>query len=150
VAQYAPSGRLKAYQQASHTVAKTRQVVMLYDGAIRFLNQAKEAMESGGIQGIETRYQKLTRVCEIISGLQSCLDFEAGQDAAKVLHSFYSSIEMRIFNLHHTPDPAACAVIIAELKEMRDVWDVIDRGKEAAAQAGGGSHSATDTIVVSA
>ncbi len=119
--------RHKAYQQATHTVAKTRQVVMLYDGMIRFMNQAKEAIESGDIMRIEERYQKLTKVTDIIAGLQSCLDTNAGQDVARVLYSFYASIERRVFNLHHAPDAAVCAQIITELKEMREVWDVIDR-----------------------
>lgn len=129
--------RHKAYQQASHTVARTRQVVMLYDGMVRFMSQAKEAIESGDIMRIEERYQKLTRVCEIIAGLQACLDFDVGGDTAKVLYAFYASIESRVFNLHHAPDAQVCAQIIAELKEMRDVWDSIDRQKEAAAPAVG-------------
>lgn len=119
--------RHKAYQQASHTVAKTRQVVMLYDGMIRFMNQAKEAIESGDIMRIEERYQKLTKVTDIIAGLQACLDFNAGQEMSSVLYSFYASIERRVFNLHHAPDATVCAQIIAELKEMREVWNTIDR-----------------------
>ena len=39
------TGLYKAYSRANHTVSKTRQVVMLYDGAIRFMQQAAEAME---------------------------------------------------------------------------------------------------------
>lgn len=123
-----PQQRHKAYQQASHTVAKTRQVVMLYDGMIRFMSQAKEALESGNI---EQRYLKLTRVSEILAGLQSCLDFSAGEDTARLLYSFYASIERRVFNLHHEPNLEVCSQIIAELKDMRDAWDTIDRGKEA-------------------
>ena len=145
--------RYKAYNNASQTVAKTRQVVMLYDGAIRFLNQAKEAIETGDI---EQRYMKLTRVTEILTGLQSCLDYEAGQEAAKLLNGFYTSIEMRVFSQHHTPDVEKCAQIIKELKEMRDVWDAIDRGKDGKAEAADTSGSnpvapvAMDSITVSA
>ena len=145
--------RYKAYSNASQTVAKTRQVVMLYDGAIRFLNQAKEAIEKNDI---EQRYIKLTRVTDIISGLQSCLDYEAGQETAKLLNGFYTSIEMRVFSQHHTPDVAKCAQIIKELKEMRDVWDVIDRGKDGISEpisAGSSAPSAPttmDSIIVSA
>ncbi len=146
--------RYKAYSNASQTVAKTRQVVMLYDGAIRFLNQAKEAIEKGDI---EQRYNKLTRVTDIISGLQSCLDYEAGQETAKLLNGFYTSIEMRVFSQHHTPDVEKCAQVIKELKEMRDVWDAIDRGKDGKPEStddGGSSQAAVpaamDPITVSA
>ncbi len=125
-------GLYKAYNRASHTVNKTRQVVMLYDGAIRFMQQAAEAMER---KDYETRYNKLTRVADIIIGLQACLDFEAGGDSAKMLYDFYASIDMRIFTLHRTNDAAAAQGVIAELKEMRDVWDKIDRAMDAPAAA---------------
>ena len=68
-----------AYSRANHTVPKTRQVVMLYDGAIRFMKQAIEAI---GAKDYETRYHKLTRVSDILVGLQACLDFNAGGEAA--------------------------------------------------------------------
>lgn len=118
---------IKAYTRATHTVAKTRQVVMLYDGAIRFLKQAAEAMEQGAI---EERYQKLTRVSDIISGLQNSLDFTAGGSTAQVLFDFYASIDARIFGLHRQPSADVCNKIIQELKDMRDVWDGIDRGSD--------------------
>jgi len=115
----------KAYNRASHTVGKTRQVVMLYDGAIRFLKQAREDMVAGNIEG---RFNKLVRVGEIIMGLQSCLDFDSGGESAKVLYSFYSGIDMRIISLHRTNSVEVCDQVINDLKEMRDVWDKIDRG----------------------
>jgi flagellar protein FliS len=123
---------IKAYTRATHTVAKTRQVVMLYDGAIRFLKQAAEAMEKGEI---EQRYLKLTRVSEVVSGLQNCLDFTSGGNTAQVLYDFYAGIDTRVFNLHRTPSPEACRQLIADLKEMRDVWDTIDRGGDNAGTA---------------
>lgn len=119
---------IKAYTRASHTAAKTRQIVMLYDGAIRFLQQAKEAMEA---KAIEQRYLKLTKASEVIMGLQSCLDFESGGDAARILYDFYASIDLRIMGLHRSNDAAVCGALIDELRAMRDVWDKIDRGKEA-------------------
>lgn len=120
-----PGQLYKAYNQATHTVAKTRQVVMLYDGAIRFLSQAKEAIEQGEA---ERRYKTLTRAGEIIMGLQSCLDFEAGETTAQALFDFYSSVDLRILQLHRTQDAQACEQIIADLRDMREVWNQIDRG----------------------
>lgn len=122
----------KAYRNASETVSKTRQVVMLYDGAIRFLQQAAEAIEK---KNYELRYNKLSRVSDIIIGLQSCLDMELGGSSSKVLYDFYSNIDMRIFSLHRSNDVAECQAIIADLKSMRDVWDSIDRGGDAPAAA---------------
>ena len=116
---------VKAYSRASHTVNKTRQVVMLYDGAIRFLQHAAEAIEK---KDFETRYNKLVRVSDILIGLQSCLDFEAGGSSAQIVFDFYSAMDTRVFALHRSNDLEACQAIIRELKEMRDAWDRIDRG----------------------
>lgn len=118
-------GSYQAYSHASHTVAKTRQVVMLYDGAVRFLSQAREAMQQNAI---EKRYQLLTRANDIINGLQACLDFDAGSQAAQTLYDFYSNIDRRIMQLHRSNDAEACSTVIQELKEMREVWAAIDRG----------------------
>ncbi len=121
------STRYKAYSKASHTVAKTRQVVMLYDGIIRFMSQAKEAMESNEI---ERRFKTLSRASEIIAGLQACLDHDAGGETANVLSDFYSAIDMRIFQLHRSNDAAECQALIVELKAMREVWNGIDHGNK--------------------
>jgi flagellar protein FliS len=121
---------VKAYSKATYTVNKTRQVVMLYDGAIRFLQQGAEAIER---KDYETRFYKLQRSIDIIVGLQACLDFESGGASAQILHDFYASLEMRIYAIHRTNDLEACRAITQEMKEMRDVWDRIDRSVESPA-----------------
>lgn len=143
-----PNNSYKAYKHAAHTVSKTRQVVMLYDGAIRFLQQAGEAIEN---KDYELRFQRLSRVSDIIIGLQSCLDFDSGGSSARILFDFYTSIDQRIFNLHRSNDPAACQAIIADIKKMRDAWDHIDRGASAGGQ-GAENNAATpgDPTTVSA
>lgn len=115
----------KAYNAATQTVGKTRQLVMLYDAAIRFLQQADEALKTGNA---EVRYSKLTRASEIVMALQACLDFEAKGEAANVLNDFYASIIVQIMGLHRSKDRGMCMRIVTELKEMRDTWDMIDRG----------------------
>lgn len=146
-----PSNSYKAYSRASHTVNKTRQVVMLYDGAIRFMQQALDAIEK---KDYETRYNRLTRASDIIIGLQSCLDFDVGGDSAKTLYDFYASIDLRIFGIHRSNDAKECQAIITQMKEMRDVWDRIDRGAESEAMAQTKEQPATasgaDPITVSA
>lgn len=114
----------QAYTTATQTVAKTRQIVLLYDGAIRFLQQTKEAIREGRI---EDRYHLLLRASDIISGLQTCLDFEQGGDVARVLYQFYASIDNRLFSIHRNNSIADCDEIIADLRQMRDVWQDIDK-----------------------
>lgn len=143
--------QIKAYTRATHTAARTRQVVMLYEGMIRFLQQAKEAMEQNAI---EQRYLKLTKASDIVVGLQACLDFENGGTTAQVLYDFYGMIDRRIFALHRSNDAAACGALIEELRQMRDVWDEIDRGaataKTAKTPAAPALTAPTDPVIVSA
>ena len=117
----------KAYAAATQTVAKTKQIVMLYDATIKSVKHAHEAIEQGDI---ETRYNSLVKAGEIIFGLQGCLDFEAGGEIAQTLFDFYSSIDARLMSIHRTNDAAVCQQIINELKMMRDAWVDIDKMDE--------------------
>lgn len=120
--------KYQAYAAATQTVAKTKQIVLLYDGVIRYLQQAKEAIRA---KRIEDRYNLLIKASEIISGLQGCLDFENGGEIARVLYQFYSSIDHRMFFIHRTNSIETCDELIAELKQMRDVWHEIDQNTAA-------------------
>lgn len=117
--------KFKAYNQATHTVSKTRQVVMLYDGAIRFLQQAREAME---VRQIEKRYNLLVKASNIMLGLQSCLDFTQDKAIAQTLYDFYSSADARILSMHRSNDSKVCDQLIQELKELRTIWASVDNG----------------------
>jgi flagellar secretion chaperone FliS len=122
----------QAYANATQTVAKTRQIVMLYDGVISFLQQAKIALQE---KRIEDRYNLLVKASAIINGLQACLDFEKGEQIAKVLYNFYADVGGRIFSVHRTQNVQTLDDAIADLKKMRDVWNEIDEGDAAAAEA---------------
>ncbi len=122
----------RAYANASQTIAPTRQIVMLYDAAIRFLQQAKIAMEQG--KALD-RFTLLTKAGEIVFGLQSALDFEKGGDVAQTLYSFYSSVDARILSLHRNQNVALCDQVIGDLKRMRDSWAEIDASQHGAITA---------------
>jgi flagellar protein FliS len=116
--------KYQAYAAATQTVAKTKQIVMLYDGVIRLVQQGREAIRE---KRIEDRYSLLTKASDIIIGLQACLDFENGGDIARVLYQFYTTINLQIFSLHRTNSLETCDEVIADLKKMRDVWHEIDQ-----------------------
>lgn len=116
--------KYQAYASATQTVAKTKQIVMLYDAAVRYISQAKDAIRE---KRIEDRYHLLTKAGDIVFGLQSCLDFENGREIAKILYNFYSSIDSRIFTVQRNNSIELCDELIGELKQMRDVWQEIDQ-----------------------
>lgn len=116
----------QAYAKASHTLSKTRQVVMLYEGAIRFLQQAMEAIRD---EAPDVRYARLERASEIIIALREALDMTGDSPEAKRLHGFYTEIDHRILMLQRSHNLAECTSIIDALRPLRDAWDVIDRGE---------------------
>lgn len=99
---------------------------MLYEGILRNLQQAKEAIEQGNIS---TRFNKLSRASDIIIGLQMSLDFDSGKDSARTLYDFYSMLDARIMQLHRSQSLEECALIIEEVRQMYELWDKIDRGE---------------------
>lgn len=122
--------KYQAYAAATQTVARTKQIVMLYDGVIRFMQQAREAAAENRI---EDRFRMLSKASEILMGLQGCLDFENGGHIARVLYNFYSTIENQIFQVHRNNSTETCDAVIADMKKMRDVWQEIDESNAAAA-----------------
>lgn len=117
-----------AYTAACMTVKKTRQVVMLYDGAIRFVKQAMTAIDE---ENLQDRYNKLERATAIVNGLQSSLDFENGGNIAELLDDYYYSIYMRLMSVHRSNSKETCEQVIKELKMMREAWVDVDEGYEA-------------------
>ena len=147
-----------AYLKATGTVAKTRQVVMLYDGAIRFLKQAATAIRE---KRIEARYNLLNKASDVIVGLQSSIDFENGGQIAYTLHGFYTQITHRILSINFVRDmqesDKQCHEVITDLKQMRDVWDSIDQslstkteGNASTSSAPAAAGSSNNGIILSA
>lgn len=137
--------KYQAYNAAKQTAPKTKQIVLIYDGIIRLLQQAKKAIQE---KRIEDRFKLLTKAADIIIGLQCCLDFEKGGNIARTLYQFYADVHMQIFSIHRNNSLADCDTVIAELKQMRDAWDEIDRNTASGdvsatltSAAGGGTDS---------
>lgn len=118
------SHKYRAYANATMTVGKVRQIVMLYDGVIRCVRRAIEAI---GQADYETRFNQLAKACEIINGLSNSLDYENGGEIAPLLGDYYASIDARLFTVHRTNSIEVCNAVIRELRMMRDAWDEIDQ-----------------------
>ncbi len=123
-------GYYNAYQQSSNTVDQVQQIVMLYDGAINFIKQAKEAIID---KNYEKRYNLINKAIAIVTGLNSCLNFtEETAETAKALDEFYSMIDMRLLYIQCDDNLESCDKVVADLKRMRNAWaDVAKETSEA-------------------
>lgn len=118
---------LNAYQHASETVNEMKQVIMLYEGAINFIEQAKVAIDE---RNYEKRYNLINRAIAIVTGLNSCLDFnDKTNDTAKALDEYYQSIDMRLLYINTNDSIADCDGVIEDLKIMLNAWRDIADGK---------------------
>jgi flagellar protein FliS len=111
------------YQRSAILTASQEQlIVMLYDGANRFLAQAAAAM---GERHIEDAHNKLRRAEMIISHLQASLDFERGGELAHQLASIYIFCQRHLNQARLTASPEAIEQVRALLGTLRDAWSQI-------------------------
>jgi flagellar secretion chaperone FliS len=115
---YSPS----AYRQSAVLTASPEQlVVMLYDGARRFLGQAAVAMHAGDVQ---TSHLKLRRAEAIITHLLETLDLDQG-DLALRLQSIYLFCNRHLNDARVQLDPKKIEQVGALLGELRSAWSTV-------------------------
>lgn len=97
-------------------------VVMLYDGALTFLNQTRDAIER---RDLHARRRASSRTLAIISELQSTLNMAEGGEIARRLDELYGFVNLRI--LDATKDNAVAPLddAIRVLETLRDSWSSI-------------------------
>lgn len=103
-------------RQQIEQASPLQQVVMLYDGAIKFLMQAKEAIGRGDV---EARHNANRRVMEIVGYLLDMCDPVGGGDAGKALHRIYSGILKQLIQIDFKNDAAVCEEAIANFRALR-------------------------------
>lgn len=99
-------------------------VVMLYDGALRFVVAAREAMER---RDLHARREATSRLLAIISQLQSTLDMRQGGDVASSLDGLYAYMTERITTAAATHDPAPLDEVRRLLEMLREAWQAISQ-----------------------
>jgi flagellar protein FliS len=114
----------RAYRESAVLSAQPEQlVVMLYDGARRFLHQASVAMRD---RQIELSHRKLRRAEDILLHLRDALDMEQGEIAVR-LESIYLFCESYLMQARLDRDPAKVDRVSAMLGELRDAWAAIEQ-----------------------
>jgi flagellar protein FliS len=109
----------QAYKESSVlTATPERLVVMLYDGARRFLFQAAVAMREGNI---ELTNNKLQRAEAIITELNSTLDMTAGEVADR-LRGIYVFSARQLMQARIKRDPEMIDEVSRLLDTVGDAW----------------------------
>ena len=99
-------------------------VVMLYDGALRFLDVTRDGIAR---RDIRARRDGVSRLLAIISELQSTLDVERGGDVATSLNALYAYATERVVEATVRNDTAPLDEVRKILETLRDGWQTIAR-----------------------
>ncbi|HEX4949608.1 MAG TPA: flagellar export chaperone FliS [Blastocatellia bacterium] len=96
-----------------------QQIIMLYDGAIKFLRLAADDIERGDLVA---KAEHSNRALDIVSYLQSILDFEQGRDVAATLDVFYVTLTVQILNASVNLDARKMNQAAESLLPVREAW----------------------------
>ena len=94
---------------------------MLYDGALRYLNQAAVAMQAKDLQVSHT---KLRRAENIIMHLRGVLDLGQGEIAER-LSLIYMFCQRHLLQARLDRDPEKVKQVAALLAKLREAWATI-------------------------
>ena len=121
----------EAYRQ---TMVQSRSplelVVMLYDGALRFLKETEEAMRRGDLIA---KRDALSKSFAILSELQSTLNVDQGGATAESLDSLYIYMINRLTEANIQKNPAPVQEVITLLTGLRDAWAAVAQAPPPAA-----------------
>lgn len=112
-----------AYQEAAvGTQSKGRLVVMLYDGAIKFLKLAIQELEAGNYAA---KGQYINRAQDIISELNAVLNMDAGGEIAQNLRKLYEFMSRHLNHANMKRDPQMIQEVVGLLEELNQSWRAI-------------------------
>ena len=97
-------------------------VVMLYDGAIKFVLAAREAIARNDVRA---RTAAVSRSLEIISELQNTLNVKEGGEVARELDRLYSYMSARLLDVTAKGDDNAAKEVHKLLSTLREGWSQI-------------------------
>jgi len=119
---FAKPNALTAYGRVANAETDPiQQIVMLYDGGIKFLRIAADNIRSNDFQA---KAEHTGRALDIINYLQTILDFERGGEVALALDKFYASITRMILRSSFALDAEMMDKSADLLVPMRDAWKV--------------------------
>lgn len=115
----------KYKQTAVLSASKERILLMLYEGAIRFTRQAKEALLENRIAD---KGQFILKAYDIVAELQASLDHNVGGDLPKQLDQLYTYLLEQYSQANMQNDAARLDSCIKVLENLYEGWkQIIDK-----------------------
>ncbi len=114
------SSNVNSYQQTEIKTANRLEVlVKLYDGAVRFMNQAAQCQQKKDIAGKGTY---ISKSMAIINEFKNTLSFEHDRELATNLDRLYTFINDKLLKANITNEPDHIKEAIKITTILRDAW----------------------------
>jgi flagellar secretion chaperone FliS len=110
------------YQTHVQSRSPLELVVMLYDGALRFCDQAATAMDAGDMT---TKAVAMSRAFAVLAELQNTLNVNDGGDVARQLDALYAHMHDRLLDANVQRSSAPIRDVIRLLTPLRDAWSQV-------------------------
>jgi len=106
--------------QQIQTATQEEILILLYEGAIRFLVIAKKAIEAKDIEKANTH---LIKAQNIITEFMASLDMEVGGEVAKNLFKLYDYFIYRLVEANFKKDTVMVDEVIDHLRALKQTWE---------------------------
>ena len=114
---------IAAYQDSAVTTqSKGRLIVLLYDGAIKFMKLAIKELEA---KNYEAKGRYINKAQDIINELNAVLDMNAGGEIATNLRKLYCFMNNRLSEANIKCDPKMISEVIELMEELNQSWKAI-------------------------
>ncbi|NLI15037.1 MAG: flagellar export chaperone FliS [candidate division Zixibacteria bacterium] len=116
--------QVNVYQQMHISGLNQKElIVMLYSGAIRFIEQGRELILKKDVPGA---HAKLNSARNIFIHLLSTLNMEAGGQISKKLLSLYAYFIEKITMANATKNVAELDDIIPLIQDIKEAWEKVE------------------------
>jgi len=119
-----PTNPWQSYRQvATHTASPGQLVLMLYEGAIRFLERALGGFDlEDPVESVATINNNILRAQDIIRELDFSLNMADGGDLAYELRRLYDYFDRVLMESNLKKEPTGINEVIARVTVLRDAW----------------------------
>jgi len=112
-----------AYHSAAVTTqSKGRLIVLLYEGAIKFMKLAIKELEANNY---EAKGRYINRAQDIINELNAVLDMDAGGEIAANLRRIYCFVSDHLSKANIKRDPQMIREVITLMEELNQSWKAV-------------------------
>ena len=114
---------IEAYHENTvSTQSRGRLIVLLYEGAIKFLRQAIAELEK---DNFAKKGEYIGKATNIINELNACLDIDGGGEVAQNLRGLYHFMTRQLQEANLNRDPQRIEEVISLLEELNVSWKAI-------------------------